>query len=94
MAIEVFDRFEKKYILDHADACRLHEALLSYMDPDAHNIDGRDYTISNIYYDTDFNDLIRTSLAKPIYKEKLRLRYFLGKDRIMRLIYCIINLVK
>ena len=34
------------------------------------------HTISNIYFDTDEYDLIRKSLEKPIYKEKLRLRAY------------------
>jgi hypothetical protein len=34
------------------------------------------YTISNIYYDTKDNYLIRNSLSKPDYKEKLRLRSY------------------
>ncbi|MBR3517040.1 MAG: polyphosphate polymerase domain-containing protein [Lachnospiraceae bacterium] len=35
-----------------------------------------DYTISNVYFDTDCSDLIRTSIEKPPYKEKLRLRAY------------------
>ena len=34
------------------------------------------YSVSNIYYDTINNDLIRTSLAKPRYREKVRLRAY------------------
>ena len=34
------------------------------------------YQICNIYYDTEDNNLIRTSLIKPIYKEKIRLRSY------------------
>jgi SPX domain protein involved in polyphosphate accumulation len=30
----------------------------------------------NIYFDTDDYELIRTSLEKPVYKEKLRLRSY------------------
>ncbi len=33
-------------------------------------------TISSIYFDTDNYDVIRTSLEKPVYKEKLRLRVY------------------
>ena len=35
-----------------------------------------EYTVCNLYLDTERYDLIRTSLAKPIYKEKLRLRSY------------------
>ena len=33
-------------------------------------------TIRNIYYDTDTYRLIRRSLEKPAYKEKLRIRSY------------------
>jgi hypothetical protein len=32
------------------------------------------HTIGNIYFDTDSYELIRTSIEKPVYKEKLRVR--------------------
>ena len=35
-----------------------------------------EYTICNIYYDTDDYRLIRASLEKPVYKEKLRVRSY------------------
>jgi hypothetical protein len=43
---------------------------------DDYNLKKEFYTISNIYYDTENNDLIRRSLEKPKYKEKLRLRAY------------------
>lgn len=81
MAIEVFNRYEKKYLLDKETYKRLIEEITPFMAPDKYNCDGKAYKISNIYYDT-FNDsLIRTSIEKPLYKEKLRLRaYGVPKD--------------
>lgn len=35
-----------------------------------------EYTIYNIYYDTDDWRLIRSSIDKPVYKEKLRVRSY------------------
>ena len=43
---------------------------------DAHNPNHKPYTIANIYFDTPDDYLIRTSLSKPEYKEKLRLRSY------------------
>jgi hypothetical protein len=43
---------------------------------DVHNQNHEFYTISNIYYDTEDSYLIRHSLSKPDYKEKLRLRAY------------------
>ena len=37
---------------------------------------GENYNIYNIYYDTLNNDVIRHSISKPYYKEKLRLRSY------------------
>jgi len=76
MAIEVFNRYEKKYRITDECYKRLRERLLEYMEPDAHSRDGEFYTICNIYYDTVHNDLIRRSQEKPVYKEKLRLRSY------------------
>ena len=74
MAKEIFSRCEVKYSLNTAQKDILINAISEYMDPDKYNIGGKFYTISNIYYDTDDNYLIQKSVAKPQYKEKLRLR--------------------
>ena len=39
-------------------------------------LDGKEYGIYNIYYDTPDNFIIRQSVEKPFYKEKLRLRSY------------------
>ena len=71
MAIEVFNRYEKKYMLDEHTFRRLLERINDYMEPDKYNLNGQFYSICNIYYDTDDNRLIRSSIEKPVYKEKL-----------------------
>lgn len=76
MAIEVFNRYEHKYILNAQQYRYMTEGLLSYMDVDAYNRSGEPYTIANLYYDTDTHELIQRSLEKPVYKEKLRLRAY------------------
>ena len=68
----VFKRYEMKYMLDS----RQKEALLRVMDPYmALDQYGRD-TIRNIYFDTDNYRLIRRSIERPVYKEKLRIRSY------------------
>ncbi|MBO4897073.1 MAG: polyphosphate polymerase domain-containing protein [Clostridia bacterium] len=74
MAQEVFSRFEHKYLLDRQTYEKVIEIMNEHMESDPYNKDGKPYTISNIYFDTEEDDLIRTSLEKPVYKEKLRLR--------------------
>ncbi len=76
MAIEVFNRYEKKFILNQSQYERMKELLTEKMVLDSYNADGRTYTISNIYFDTKEDHLIRRSLEKPEYKEKLRLRSY------------------
>ncbi len=74
MIITTFKRYEKKFMLTDAQYHALLPLLSSHMQPDDYCRDGQMYPIYNVYYDTDQNDLIRQSLAKPYYKEKLRLR--------------------
>ncbi len=76
MAIEVFNRYEHKYMLNRETFEKIVPIIEEHMQPDSHNEGRKPYTISNIYYDTDDDYLIRTSLSKPGYKEKLRLRAY------------------
>lgn len=76
MVIEVFNRCEKKYLLSK----KQYEGILREMDGhmvyDEYNRSGKMYRICNIYYDTWDDELIRKSIAKPVYKEKLRVRAY------------------
>ncbi|WP_342480821.1 polyphosphate polymerase domain-containing protein [Paenibacillus sp. FSL L8-0340] len=76
MAIEVFNRYENKYLFDNEAYNHLYNELLQYMEPDDYNKQHEYYSITNLYYDTAHHTLIRNSLAKPKYKEKLRLRAY------------------
>ncbi len=68
----VFKRYEMKYLLTRKQKEKVLEAMEPYMELDAY---GRS-TIRNIYYDTDNYRLVRKSLEKPVYKEKLRVRSY------------------
>ena len=81
MAIEVFNRYEHKYMLDRETFEKVIEILDAHMDMDSHNKNHTPYTIANIYFDTSDDYLIRTSLGKPEYKEKLRLRAYGVPDK-------------
>lgn len=72
MAQETFKRYEKKYILDEDTFTPFFEELRQYIKADEYG----DYTICNVYYDTPLYELIQRSIAKPFYKEKLRLRSY------------------
>lgn len=76
MAIAAFMRYELKFIVTQEQYDALIPRLLEHMKPDAYCRNGKDYSIYNVYYDTKDNCIIRSSLAKPYYKEKLRLRSY------------------
>ena len=82
MAIEVFNRYENKYFMTDVMLNRVLAEIEEHMVPDKFNLDRKTYSICNIYFDTPDHYLIRTSLDKPKYKEKLRLRAYdvPGKD--------------
>ena len=67
-----FQRYEKKYWLTRAQQRVLLDAMQPNMEVDRYG----EYTICNIYYDTPDYRLIRASLEKPVYKEKLRVRSY------------------
>ncbi len=68
----VFRRYELKYMLTLDQKEKVLAALQPYMKLDKY---GRT-TIRNLYYDTDTFLLIRRSIEKPVYKEKLRIRSY------------------
>lgn len=68
----VFKRYENKYLLDEKQYCAVLETLKGNAVPDRF---GKS-TVCSIYYDTPDRRLIRASIAKPVYKEKLRLRTY------------------
>ena len=50
--------------------------LLEYMELDPFCLNGNEYRIYSIYYDTANHDVIRQNSSKPVYKEKLRIRSY------------------
>lgn len=76
MAINTFKRKEIKFLLSMSQYKSLMNTLEEYMIPDEYCKNGNEYGIYNIYYDTQDSFLIRESLSKPYYKEKLRLRSY------------------
>lgn len=69
---DVFQRYEKKYLVTRQQFDQLARVFSPRMVPDRF----AQSTISNIYYDTPDFRLIRRSLDRPPYKEKLRLRAY------------------
>lgn len=70
--LNTFERYEIKYILTDDQRSRLEHLMSGRMKIDRYGHS----TIRNIYYDTDDYRLIRHSLDRPVYKEKLRVRSY------------------
>ncbi len=72
MTQEIFKRYEKKYMLTQ----KQHDALIPVLERQMNADHYGEHTISNIYFDTRDYELVRQSIEKPEYKEKLRLRAY------------------
>ena len=68
----VFERYEMKYRMTRWQRRAVLAAMLPYMKLDNYG----HTTIRNIYFDTDSYRLVRNSIVKPVYKEKLRIRSY------------------
>lgn len=68
----VFQRYELKFLLTPRQKAEVLSAMQAHMALDRY---GRT-TIRNLYFDTDSYRLIRRSLERPAYKEKLRIRSY------------------
>lgn len=70
--VEIFQRYEKKYLLDEKQYSYITKLLNRYMNHDKFF----KTRVNSIYYDTNNYQLIRRSIEKPEYKEKLRIRAY------------------
>lgn len=73
----VFKRYELKYLLSLGQYDKLKALMEAYMRGDRYG----ESDILNVYYDTPDHLLIRRSLEKPFYKEKLRVRSYGVADK-------------
>lgn len=70
-----FKRTERKFFLTNEQASKTIDLLNEKMNRDAYD-KGDGYYVYNIYYDNETNSVIRASVQKPKYKEKLRVRSY------------------
>lgn len=68
----VFERMETKYLITYEQWSKLLKELRPHMQLDVYG----KHLITNIYYDTQQWNLIRQSMSKPVYKEKVRVRSY------------------
>ena len=76
MAIKSFKRYEVKYLVTIQQYEIIKSELEKHMILDKHCQKTGSYMIYNIYFDTEDDAVIRHSIDKPYYKEKLRLRSY------------------
>lgn len=76
MTIKAFKRYETKYFVTPEQYEIICAQLQNYMLYDEFCVNGDSYMIYNLYFDTENDEIIRHSLDKPYYKEKLRLRSY------------------
>ena len=67
-----YKRREMKFLLDEGQYKTVLAAVREFMTEEEFGL----HTVMNIYLDDLGDDLIRNSLGKPVYKEKLRLRVY------------------
>lgn len=72
----VYNRYEQKYILTKIQKDTLIAILEVHLAYDTYSGPGKSYVVRNIYYDTTDYAVVRESIQKPVYKEKLRLRCY------------------
>ncbi len=70
--VVVMKRYEMKYILSDEQTAYFKESVKDYMKIDKFGLT----SIASLYYDTPDYRLIRTSVEKPPFKEKIRLRSY------------------
>ncbi len=71
-----FKRYEIKYLLTEEEAGFILAGMDPYMQVDKYG----ETTIRNLYLDNETYRLIRRSMEKPLYKEKLRIRAYTRAD--------------
>lgn len=67
-----FKRYEKKYLITQEQGIAIQKIISRHMTPDCYG----EYLVQNLYYDTENWNVMRTSIEKPLYKEKIRLRCY------------------
>lgn len=72
MTSGVFERHEIKFMLTSQERAAIEKAMRGHMAADKYG----ESSILSLYYDTPDSRMIRRSLEKPDYKEKLRLRSY------------------
>ena len=76
-AIEVFSRYELKFMPNREQYRNILKGIEQYMQPDEHSQGDNTYSISNVYFDTPDDRLVSTALKRESkYRYKIRMRTY------------------
>lgn len=78
MENKVFDRVEKKYLLDKSQKKAIQKVVKEHLEKDLYHKS----KVFNVYFDNDNYDLITQSIDWTDFKEKVRARSYGGYDRV------------
>lgn len=84
---QIFERKEMKFIITKEQMFKVQSLISDFMELDKYSSTNGFYSIYTIYYDNKLDDVIRTSVEKPIYKEKLRVRSYNLHPNVNDIIY-------
>lgn len=70
--ISIFKRQEEKFLITLDEYVKLQKIISDQVPQDSYG----KYLVQSLYFDTDKWDIIRASIEKPVFKEKLRLRCY------------------
>lgn len=87
MIVTTFRRREKKFRINEEQAAFVVKRIQTEMKPDPYSVPGSGYRILNLYFDTDSDEIIRRSIEKPCYKEKLRIRSYGTPDETAKIFF-------
>jgi len=68
----IFKRQEVKFVINQEQYAQIYERIADKIPPDEFG----EYLVQSLYFDTENWDVIRASIEKPMYKEKMRLRCY------------------
>lgn len=74
--IKTFNRYEEKYLLSDDERGQMQKFLNQKFVIDPYCKGTKGYSIYNLYFDTEDNNLLRNSVQPSKYKEKIRMRSY------------------
>ncbi|MDD3171905.1 MAG: polyphosphate polymerase domain-containing protein [Bacilli bacterium] len=75
-SMQIFERYEKKFVITDEKKKKLLECCKDRLVNDKNGNSDGSYKVYSLYFDDKYQNIIRTSTSKPLYKEKMRVRCY------------------